>query len=244
MNDAALLRLVDVGRRFGGVEALKDVNFEIGRSELVGLIGPNGSGKSTLVNVVSGTIGLTRGSIFFDGTEVTRKRTPQIVELGLTRTFQAPRLFWDLTIQRNIEIAELQFTGRSEQMYGFIDTHLPDLHSRGEMLARSLTLFEQKQLEIALRLASRPQLLMLDEPAAGLSPAEEDELVNILQQLNRDYCAVLIIEHSMSVIFRTARRVLVLRGGQLIANGSPRSVAQDDAVIEAYLGPGAKDLIT
>jgi len=111
-------------------------------------------------------------------------------------------------------------------------------------LARSLTLFEQKQLEIALRLASRPQLLMLDEPAAGLSPAEEDELVNILQQLNRDYCAVLIIEHSMSVIFRTARRVLVLRGGQLIANGSPRSVAQDDAVIEAYLGPGAKDLIT
>lgn len=129
-------------------------------------------------------------------------------------------------------------------MYGFIDTHLPDLHSRGEMLARSLTLFEQKQLEIALRLASRPQLLMLDEPAAGLSPAEEDELVNILQQLNRDYCAVLIIEHSMSVIFRTARRVLVLRGGQLIANGSPRSVAQDDAVIEAYLGPGAKDLIT
>ena len=244
MSEATLLRLVDVSRRFGGVEALKDVNFEIGQSELVGLIGPNGSGKSTLVNVVSGTMGATRGSVFFGGAEITRKRTPEIVGLGLTRTFQAPRLFWDLTIQRNIEIAELQFSGRSERMHGFIDAYLPGLRNRGEELARTLTLFEQKQMEIALRLAGRPQLLMLDEPAAGLSPTEEDELVDLLQQLNRDYCAMLIIEHSMSVIFRTARRVLVLRGGQLIANGTPRAVAQDEAVIEAYLGPGVKDLIT
>ena len=232
-----MLQLKNVSRRFGGVEALKDINFSIDSTELVGLIGPNGSGKSTLVNVISGVLRTTRGVVLFRDLDITRARTSHIVRLGITRNFQAPRLYWELAIRRNIEIAELEFSDRSELMHQFIQEHLPELKPKLERPARTLSLFEQKKLEIALRLASRPALVLLDEPAAGLSPSEQEELIRVLKSVNAIPCAVLVIEHSMSVIFRTCRRVLVLRGGTLIADDQPAAIAQNEAVIEAYLGP-------
>jgi ABC-type branched-subunit amino acid transport system ATPase component len=238
-----MLQLQNVFRRFGGVDALNDINFSIDSGELVGLIGPNGSGKSTLVNVVSGTIRATRGTVLFRNVDITAARTSRIVGLGISRNFQSPRLFWDLTIRRNIEIAELEFSRRSEMMHRFIGDHLPTLKSRLNLPAQTLSLFEQKKLEIALRLASRPALLLLDEPAAGLSPSEQSELIHVLKALNSAHCAVLVIEHSMSIIFQTCRRVLVLRGGMLIADDEPAAIAQNEAVIEAYLGPGAMEFL-
>lgn len=237
-----MLRLDGVTRQFGGVDALRDISLEIGTTELIGLIGPNGSGKSTLVNVVSGVLRPTRGRVLFRDIDISRRSGPAIVKLGISRNFQAPRLYWDLTVARNIEIAQLEFSGKSDLMHRFLGAHLPDLAMKLDHTARTLTLFEQKKLEIALRLASRPALLLLDEPAAGLSPAEQDELVAILAALNAIPCALLVIEHSMSVIFRACRRVLVLRGGTLIADGTPAAIARNEAVIEAYLGPGIAEV--
>ena len=128
-------------------------------------------------------------------------------------------------------------------MHRFIEAHLPTLTTKFETRAQTLSLFEQKKLEIALRLASRPNLILLDEPAAGLSPNEQDELIAVLKALNAAPCAVLVIEHSMSVIFQTCRRVLVLRGGLLIADDEPAAIARNEAVIEAYLGPGAMEFL-
>jgi branched-chain amino acid transport system ATP-binding protein/branched-chain amino acid transport system permease protein len=238
-----MLQVKNVSRRFGGNDALKDINFSIDDGELVGLIGPNGSGKSTLVNVVSGMLHPTRGAVLFRNLDITSTRTARIVRLGISRNFQSPRLFWDLTVRKNIEIAELEFSQGCEMMHRFIEAHLPNLKARLESPAQTLSLFEQKKLEIALRLASRPSLLLLDEPAAGLSPNEQDELILVLKAVNAAPLAVLVIEHSMAVIFQTCRRVLVLRGGVLIADDEPAAIARNEAVIEAYLGPGAMELL-
>lgn len=238
-----MLQVKNVSRRFGGNDALKDINFSIDDGELVGLIGPNGSGKSTLVNVVSGVLHPTRGAVLFRNLDITSARTARIVRLGISRNFQSPRLFWELTVRKNIEIAELEFSQGCEMMHRFIEAHLPNLKARLESPAQTLSLFEQKKLEIALRLASRPSLLLLDEPAAGLSPNEQDELILMLKAVNAAPCAVLVIEHSMAVIFQTCRRVLVLRGGVLIADDEPAAIARNEAVIEAYLGPGAMELV-
>jgi branched-chain amino acid transport system ATP-binding protein/branched-chain amino acid transport system permease protein len=238
-----MLQLRNVSRRFGGVDALRDINLSIDSGELVGLIGPNGSGKSTLVNVVSGVLRASRGTVLFRNVDITASRTSRIVGLGISRNFQSPRLFWELSIRRNIEIAELEFSRRSEMMHRFIDDHLAILKSRLDFPAQTMSLFEQKKLEIALHLASRPALMLLDEPAAGLSPGEQVELIHILKALNVAPCAVLVIEHSMSVIFQTCQRVLVLRGGMLIADDKPAAVARNEAVIEAYLGPGAMQFL-
>jgi ABC-type branched-subunit amino acid transport system ATPase component len=238
-----MLELNNVSRRFGGVEALKNVSFAIAATELVGLIGPNGSGKSTLVNVVSGMLRATGGRISFNGRDITRERTSSIVRQGISRNFQSPRLFWDLTVRDNIEIAELEFPGQGDIMHQFIAEHLTALGTRLDKPTRTLSLFEQKKFEIALRLARCPALLLLDEPAAGLSPAEQNELVHILKAINGIPCAVLVIEHSMSLIFQTCRRVLVLRGGALIADDEPAALTRNEAVIEAYLGPGASEFL-
>jgi ABC-type branched-subunit amino acid transport system ATPase component len=238
-----MLRLQNVSRWFGGVAALNDVSFSMQHGELVGLIGPNGSGKSTLVNVVSGMIRATSGAVFFRDVEITAARTARIVGLGISRNFQSPRLFWGLTVRRNIEIAELEFAERSELTHSFIAEHLTNVQSRLDLPAQTLSLFEQKKFEIALRLASRPALILLDEPAAGLSPSEQDELIQILKLLNSAGCALLVIEHSMSLIFKLCNRVLVLRGGMLIADDAPAAIAENETVIEAYLGPGAAQFV-
>jgi ABC-type branched-subunit amino acid transport system ATPase component len=142
-----------------------------------------------------------------------------------------------------MEIAELEFVGRSELMRRFIAQHLPQVESQLDQSAQTLSLFEQKTFEIALRLASRPMLILLDEPAAGLSPSEQDELVEILKVLNSSGCALLVIEHSMSVIFQLCKRVLVLRGGVLIGDDAPAALVKNQLVIEAYLGPGVAQLL-
>jgi len=238
-----MLQLKNVFRRFGGVVALNDVSFSMHHGELVGLIGPNGSGKSTLVNVVSGMIRATSGRVFFRDVDITAVRTTRIVDLGISRNFQSPRLYWELSLRRNMEIAELEFVGRSELMRRFIAQHLPQVESQLDQSAQTLSLFEQKTFEIALRLASRPMLILLDEPAAGLSPSEQDELVEILKVLNSSGCALLVIEHSMSVIFQLCKRVLVLRGGVLIGDDAPAALVKNELVIEAYLGPGVAQLL-
>ncbi len=240
---ATMLHAKGVSRRFGGVDALKDVTFAIDSTELVGLIGPNGSGKSTLVNIISGILRATRGEIRFRDRDITRSRADHIVGLGIARNFQSPRLVWDLPVSRNIELAELEFAGRSDLMHRFVKDHIPTLPDKLDRPAGTLSLFEQKKLEIGMRLAGRPSLLLLDEPAAGLSPAEQAELVSILKAVNAMPCAVLVIEHSMAVIFQACRRVLVLRGGLLIADEEPAAVARNQAVIEAYLGPGAGEFL-
>jgi ABC-type branched-subunit amino acid transport system ATPase component len=238
-----MLELGGVSRRFGGVEALKDITFAIGNTELVGLIGPNGSGKSTLVNIVSGMLRPSSGKVTFRGRDISRQRTASIVALGISRNFQSPRLFWDLTARRNIEIAELEFPGRGARMHRFVAEHLTSLSAKLDQPTNTLSLFEQKKFEIALRLASDPALVMLDEPAAGLSPSEQAELVQILKAVNALPCAILVIEHSMAVIFQTCRRVLCLRGGALIADDEPGAIVKNEAVIEAYLGPGAAEFL-
>ena len=238
-----MLQVKNVSRRFGGNDALKDINFSIDAGELVGLIGPNGSGKSTLVNVVSGVLHPTRGSVLFRDLDITSARTARIVRLGISRNFQSPRLFWDLSVRKNIEIAELEFSQGSEMMHRFIDAHLPNLTAKLELPAQTLSLFEQKEARDRATARKPTQPDFARRAGGWLSWNEQDELIEVLKGVNAAPCAVLVIEHSMSVIFQTCRRVLVLRGGVLIADEEPAAIARNEAVIEAYLGPGAMEFL-
>ena len=245
----AALSIEHVSRRFGGVLALDDVSLSVAPGERHAVIGPNGAGKTTLFNVVSGELAPSAGSVrLFDRT-ATGLPPDAIARSGLARTFQRNNLLSSLTALENVRLAVQAGTAATRRLFTPV-RRLPDLEDRARSVlqqmeladraaapARRLSYGEQRQLEVAIALAARPRVLLLDEPTSGMSPAETARMSRLLGRLSREQTLV-IIEHDMDVVFALADRITVLHVGRVIASGGPDAVRADPRVQDVYLGTG------
>ena len=245
MTESAL-QVRDVSKSFGGVKAIRDVSIEIAAGERISVIGTNGAGKSTLFNAIAGVFPVTAGSIHLFGEDVTKLPTATRAKRGLARTFQTSRLFEQLTAADNVFIAlgGNEFTGgllrparRNPERWARVERLLDrvGLSGRGLQLVADLSHGEQRQLELAMALALQPKLLMLDEPAAGFSPAERQHLITLLRELPQEI-TLLLIEHDMDIALAVASRVIVMHDGEKILEGTPDDIRTSERVREIYLG--------
>ena len=231
-----LLSVKELSLRFGGLYALNKINFQMHANETLGMIGPNGSGKSSFVNVLTGHFTPLCGEMVFADQSMLGKSSNQLVEMGLCRTYQAVRIFGNLSVQKNIDIARLLLVENaisSDQYSQYLDwLKLTTILTK---LAKDITLFEQRKLELMMRLVLKPKLLMLDEPVGGLATSEVNEMIQLLKEL-KAYCSIFVIEHTMRVIKELADRVVVLIAGEKIADGPPTEILTNQRVINEYLG--------
>jgi branched-chain amino acid transport system ATP-binding protein len=253
---APLLQVEHVGRHFGGVQALVDVSFAIRAGEIYGLIGPNGAGKTTLFNLITGFIASDSGRITLDGRPLAGLKPNAIAALGIARTFQNIRLFANLSALENVMIgrharthsgvtAAIFRTAAQRAEESAIEARALELleyvgiAARANVLARNLSYGDQRRLEIARALATEPRLLALDEPAAGMNATETRALSKLFERIRADGVTLFLIEHDMHLVMGLCDRVLVLDFGRRIAEGPPREVQHDPAVVAAYLGAPA-----
>lgn len=251
-----ILQVSDLTIRFGGLVAVNGLNLGIDQGEIVGLIGPNGAGKTTVFNLLTGVYQPTSGDIQFKGKSIVNLKPNEIVRRGIARTFQNIRLFPSLTVlenvltghlcriregvlgalilSRGIKMDRARAIRRVEEVLEVVG-----LEDKMEELATSLPYGQQRLVEIARALATEPELLLLDEPAAGMNPQEKIQLMKLVRRISSDLRkTILIIEHDMKVIMDISRRIAVLDYGEKIVEGSPKEVREDRRVIEAYLGGG------
>lgn len=234
MGDTAFT-VESVGKTFGGFHALSDVSLLVGQGEIRAIIGPNGAGKSTFVNVVSGVIRPTTGRIFIAGTDVTDMSPQGRARIGLARTFQITSLFRGMTVGDHLKLAS-RGTGRRTADDGLEWLRVFGLEGIAARTVETLSHGDQRILEIAMALALRPKLLLLDEPTAGMSVAETEATINLINSRLRGELSIIIIEHDMSVVMRTADRITVLAAGRVAAEGAPAAILSNPLVREIYLG--------
>jgi branched-chain amino acid transport system ATP-binding protein len=243
----ALLQVEGLSKRFGGVVASDNVVLDVRPGELHAVIGPNGAGKTTLIGELTGEVTPDAGRILFDGADITALATYRRSALGLARSFQVTSLFLDFTALDNAALAVQAHTGHSFHFWhpAREESALREparaalarvgLAGRADVVAASLSHGEHRQLEIAMALAGRPRLLLLDEPMAGLGPEESTRMVALLRELKREF-PILLVEHDMEAVFALADRVTVLVYGRVIASGAPAAIRANEEVRQAYLG--------
>jgi branched-chain amino acid transport system ATP-binding protein len=240
-NRNLLLSGVNVTKRFGGLAAVANVDFQIESGEILGLIGPNGAGKTTMFNLISGALPLTRGSITFDELNISRHSAMKRCKMGIARTFQVGRLFPNLTTLENVILAALfgkkrrpAYSLALEEAFELLD--FMGLRKYADTYPSELTLAQQRRLEIARALATKPRLLLLDEVLAGLTPTEVSEGVEIIKKIRLKGITIFIVEHIMKAIMNVSDRVMVLHHGEMIAEGLPEEIASSELVRNVYLG--------
>ncbi|MQT12634.1 ABC transporter ATP-binding protein [Segnochrobactrum spirostomi] len=248
-----MLRLDTVSKRFGGLKVLEDVSLEVPEGEIFGLIGPNGAGKTTVFNLITGLIAPTSGAITLDGTSLVGLPPHKITRRGIARTFQNIRIFKEMSLIENVLVgvhrhirygaagllfslpgyraAERGARERAHELLGWVG-----LDAKASEIADNLSYGEQRRLEIARALATEPKLLLLDEPVAGMNPAEKTELMEAITAINRRGFTIFMIEHDMRFVMGLCRRIAVLNFGSIITCDRPEAVRADPRVIEAYLG--------
>lgn len=253
MPEHEILSIRNLNKAFGGVQALRDINLSVYPNKIQAVIGPNGAGKTTFFNVISGIYKPDSGNVTFLDEDITEMTPPKIQRKGVSRTFQNIRLFHNMTILENILVG-----GFSQQEYGYKDAILRNkkFHSQEEeLISRAENLLEQvglgdyinhypdslsyglqKKTEIARALISKPKLLMLDEPVAGMNDYESQELLKFIYDIKPDDVAVLLIEHDMNFVMKISDHIHVMNNGQMIADGSPDEISKNQIVIDAYLG--------
>ncbi|MFT4921993.1 MAG: branched-chain amino acid transport system ATP-binding protein [Haloarculaceae archaeon] len=247
----SLLELQDVVKEFGGLTAVDEVDLKVESGETYAIIGPNGAGKTTTINCVSGLLEPTSGTIIFDGDEITGAAPHETVQRGISKSFQTASIFPTMSVEENVLVAALgaehgsfsfNFLTRRQSYDEIYETaeemlRAVDLWEDRNIEAQSLPYGDKRRLEIAIALASAPELLFMDEPTAGMSPEETDATVDLIEELQEDLgLTIVLVEHDMEVIFRVADKIAVLNRGRIIADGTPDQVKGDPEVQEAYLG--------
>lgn len=248
-----ILETKRLSKNFGGLKALDRLDLQIYQGEILGLIGPNGSGKTTYLNVITGFLKPTAGDLLYRSQSIVGLKPHQIAERGVIRTFQLTSLFPNLTVEENI-IAGMHLKTKGRILGSFFNTRsyreeemrlrqkaadiltFMEMQERQGMLAMNLPAVEQRKLEIAIALAGEPNLLLLDEPAAGMNPEESVRLLGLIRSIQQMGITILIIEHNMRVIMRLCTRVAVINYGVKIAEGTPQEISNNDEVISVYLG--------
>ena len=237
-SPGSLLEVTGISKRFGGLQAVRDLSFGMTRGEVLGLIGPNGAGKTTAFNLLSGFLAPDTGQIHFDGRSIVGLKPHAICRLGLCRTFQIVRPFPHLSVLDNVRVGALarrsQMADARCKARAVIDQ--VGLGAKALEPASGLTLAERKRLELARALATEPTLLLLDEVMAGLNPAEIEGIVALIRRINAAGVSILLIEHNMRAVMTLSHRIAVLNFGEKIVEGVPAAVANHPRVVEAYLG--------
>jgi len=236
----SILELRGVSRRFGGLDALAEVDLSVQPGEIVGLIGPNGAGKTTLVNVVTGVYKPSSGSIRFNGSKIDGLKPYQISRIGVARTFQVVQPFPEMSVLENVMAPAIYAAGlkniEEAREKALEKIEFVGLGVEVQTMASQLTLASRKRLELAKSLAMNPQLLLLDEVNAGLNPAEIDKALELIRTIAASGVTIIIIEHLMKVVLSLCNRIVVLHHGALIAEGTPKEITTDPRVVQAYLG--------
>lgn len=231
----------NITKKFGGLSALSNLSFKVEKNEIVGLIGPNGSGKTTLFNTISGLYKPDEGSLYLKGKNITKSKPYEIARMGLGRTFQIVQPFEEMTVLQNVAIGNLYGSGEMDIKKAKVKAleilEFVELKHNPNVLASDLTLPDRKRLEVARALATKPDIILLDEVFAGLNETEINDAIALIFKIREKMgITIFMVEHVLSAIMRTCSRVIVLDYGQKLAEGTPQQVANDARVIEAYLG--------